>query len=204
MKTYGPYVAKDGRYRCMIVHEDGRRQIVSYPRLVMEAHLGVSLSPEVDVHHKDGNVANNDVSNLEVIDHKVHCREHSLKYKEAVNVLCLYCSEVFSLTPKRQSQRARDTNRPFPKAGPFCSRTCSGKYGTDVQRSRKAGMPSLNTSKFGEPLPMATPSQASDNEEGVETRHSSSRTDEGIVQTTNNTECCVGGESRSGKKIRRE
>lgn len=43
----------------------------------------------------------------------------------------------------------------------------------------------MNVSKFGESLPMVTPSQALIRE-GVETRHSPSRTDEGIVQTTNN------------------
>lgn len=43
----------------------------------------------------------------------------------------------------------------------------------------------LNVSKFGETFDMATPSQAPQGE-GVETRHSPSRTDEGIVQTTNN------------------
>lgn len=44
---------------------------------------------------------------------------------------------------------------------------------------------SLNVSKFGESLPMVTPSQAFLIKEGVETRHSLSRTDKGIVQTTN-------------------
>lgn len=55
----------------------------------------------------------------------------------------------------------------------------------------------LNVSKFGETFDMATPSQAPQGE-GVETRHSPSRTDEGIVQTTNN---IVGSENYSGKKI---
>ena len=54
----------------------------------------------------------------------------------------------------------------------------------------------MNLLKFGETFNMATPSQAT-KVEGVETRREPSRTDEGIVQTTN----CKSGENRSGKKI---
>ena len=65
-----------------------------------------------------------------------------------------------------------------------------------VDKSNLAGMLRLNSRKFGETLPMATPSQAVKTE-GVETRHDSSRTEEGIVQTTNRN----GSENYSSKKI---
>ena len=57
----------------------------------------------------------------------------------------------------------------------------------------------MNAVKFGERCKMPTPSQACSPvhgvQEGVETRRLPSRTDEGIVQTTNPR----GGESRSGR-----
>lgn len=56
----------------------------------------------------------------------------------------------------------------------------------------------MNVRKFGETLPMVTPSQA-EQSEGVESRHGLSSTDKGVLQTTNSN----GDENRSGKKISR-
>lgn len=134
MKVYGPYTNKDGRARCILVHEDGRKQTVSYPRMLMEAHLGRSLLPEEDVHHLDEDVSNNDIGNLEVRVHSEHCREHSIKYMGPAEVTCTYCGVEFTLTPLQQRSRFGNRSR---KLGPFCSRKCSGKYGTDVQRAAK-------------------------------------------------------------------
>lgn len=136
MNVYGPYQDKiDNRMRCIIVHDNGRKQTVSYPRLVMESYLGVTLDPSEDIHHIDGDVTNNNIENLEVVYHKDHCKEHSLKYKEPIVVNCFYCGTEFELNTKRQSQRVRDSKR--GKQGPFCSRRCSGKYGADIQRATK-------------------------------------------------------------------
>ena len=41
-------------------------------RLVMSEHLGRPLEKEEEVHHKDGNTFNNDISNLELLDHSSH------------------------------------------------------------------------------------------------------------------------------------
>lgn len=133
MKTYGPYVAKDGRYRCVLVHENGRKQTISYPRLLMETHLGRSLLSDEDVHHIDENIANNNIDNLKVILHSEHCRNHSLKYIDDILIECVYCRKIFTLTPHQQRKRQQNKN----KSGPFCSRRCSGKYGSDVQRATK-------------------------------------------------------------------
>lgn len=53
----------------------------------------------------------------------------------------------------------------------------------------------MNVRKFGELFNLITPSQAL-LKEGVETRHELSRTDKGIVQTTNSN----GSENYSGKQ----
>ncbi len=139
MRVLGPYQdRKDKRLRVVLIHDNGRTQTLSYPRFVMESYLGVTLDPNEDVHHIDGNVENNDISNLEVVWHKDHCKEHSLKYKEPILVNCFYCGSEFELSTARQSQRNRDIKR--GKQGPFCSRRCSGKYGADVQKSNKVGI----------------------------------------------------------------
>lgn len=46
-------------------------------RLVMETHLGRYLTEEEVVHHKDGDKANNDISNLELMNKREHAKMHA-------------------------------------------------------------------------------------------------------------------------------
>lgn len=46
---------------------------------VMELHLGRYLREDEEVHHKDGNPANNKISNLKLTKKGIHQREHALK-----------------------------------------------------------------------------------------------------------------------------
>ena len=55
------------------IDEHTRIQVKKH-RFVMEGILGRPLKPSEDVHHKDGNKANNNPSNLELIDHKTHSK----------------------------------------------------------------------------------------------------------------------------------
>ena len=45
-------------------------------RLVMEQHLGRSLLPGEEVHHKDGNKLNNSIENLEILSMIEHKKKH--------------------------------------------------------------------------------------------------------------------------------
>jgi hypothetical protein len=134
-----PRLGKDGRLRVFLRNRvTGESKGMSYPRLVMEMHLGHSILPENDVHHIDGNPLNNEISNLEIVNHRIHCAEHSRKYHEAMEVTCYWCGNDFELTPKQQSAKHRERNRrPGSRDKYFCSRSCSGKYGTEIQRQMK-------------------------------------------------------------------
>ena len=64
----------------------GGRRKVRLHRLVMEYYIGRKLLPTEDVHHKDGDKTNNDISNLELIEHGKHTlitnsREYKNGYK---------------------------------------------------------------------------------------------------------------------------
>ena len=48
-------------------------------RAVAMATLGIVLSADMVVHHKDGNKLNNDPSNLVVMSHSEHSRLHSVE-----------------------------------------------------------------------------------------------------------------------------
>ena len=45
-------------------------------RIVMERHLGRRLYPQELIHHKDGDVTNNDIENLELTNNSLHRKEH--------------------------------------------------------------------------------------------------------------------------------
>lgn len=60
-----PYATKEGYYQ--------------YHRLVIEKKLGRILRPDEVIHHIDGNIDNNDESNLMILDAGTHTRLHHKK-----------------------------------------------------------------------------------------------------------------------------
>lgn len=70
-------LCKDGRIRCVLVYKNGVKKTISFPKLLMEKHLGRKLLPNEQVHHIDENPLNNDISNLAVICRGEHQRQHS-------------------------------------------------------------------------------------------------------------------------------
>jgi hypothetical protein len=67
MKIYGPYTRRDGRMVC-ICYENGKRQTISYPRLVVELSLGRKL--------KDSGT-------------------HGIKYPAVIYCRCVWCKKIF-------------------------------------------------------------------------------------------------------------
>ena len=116
------------------LYNDNKWKYVSYPRLVVEEHLGRKLLPEEDVHHKDGDFNNNDISNLEIILHGVHQRSHSLKYIDK-SAVCAVCGNLFIWSGKRQ-QRYYSDLRVGRNRIITCSKSCSSLYGRIKQLGR--------------------------------------------------------------------
>jgi hypothetical protein len=129
-KVYGPYKRKeDGREHVILVKYVDREKkslTVSFPKYKMELHLGRYLSDDETIDHDDGDFTNNDISNLKIMSRVGNASKGAIKV-EVQDSLCKWCSAVFK--PSRQQRYARVENR----AGPFCSKSCSGKYGASVQ-----------------------------------------------------------------------
>lgn len=51
---------------------------VSVHRIIGKYMVGYDFTPNIHVHHIDGNKLNNDVSNLQVIRNELHTKEHCL------------------------------------------------------------------------------------------------------------------------------
>ena len=63
VKVYGPYKAKDSRLRVVLAFKDGSKKTVSYPKYIMEIHLGRYLTIDETVDHIDCDPLNNDLTN---------------------------------------------------------------------------------------------------------------------------------------------
>lgn len=131
-KVYGPYLRKDGRKYFVIrkLHDgviskkvSGKSIMIS--RAIMEVRLERILSTEEEVDHIDGDLTNDDPSNLQLLlmyDHRIKSGvESSLRSNMREAVLCPYCSSEF-LVRRSSLRKALDKGK-----HPCCSRKCASK-----------------------------------------------------------------------------
>lgn len=126
---YGPYPSGEGHLFWVDVYADGARKSVWVHREVMEEHLGRQLSPTEIVHHKDENKTNNAVDNLEITTQVAHGAHHAVRAPAIL--VCIRCSIEF----QRRANYERH-NRKQGKVGPFCGRSCAGKWSREQQLLR--------------------------------------------------------------------
>ena len=105
---YHLYINKDGRTRA---YSPISKKVVSYPRLIMERYLGRPLEDIEQVHHIDGDISNNDISNLELLPFKVHNEIHSVSKYQDKYVKCPMCGVTFLWTAKSQRYFNSNKNR---------------------------------------------------------------------------------------------
>lgn len=128
-KMYGPYINnKNRKFVILIKSGSNDRVTISYPKLIMECYLGKRLSENETVDHIDRNYLNDSISNLQVLTREEHCRIDA-KRVVTKDAECLMCGKIFSLSPAQRNKRSSS------RAGPFCSRQCTGKYGKMVQQT---------------------------------------------------------------------
>lgn len=132
MANIAVYTCKDGRTR---VYDKDARRVMSYPKYLMEQKIGRPLSPLEEVHHIDRNPLNNDMSNLELRMKGEHQSEHSTKYFDK-NVKCAWCGKEFVWTAKQQRQHRGNCG---DSSEAFCSKSCCGSYGRELQLQRRRG-----------------------------------------------------------------
>lgn len=129
-KIYGPYLWKDGRLRCVLKNlVGGKNKFISYPKLLFELHTNRYLEKDEQIDHIDGNPLNNDISNLQVIKFKEH-QKNDVERNKNILVTCKYCGKNFLIEGTKIRYRNRSDKN---QSGYFCSRSCSGKYGKEIQ-----------------------------------------------------------------------
>jgi len=138
----GPYTRKtDNRTFITLRKPDGKHTTVSYPKFLMEQQLGRYLTNDETVDHIDGNVQNNDLHNLRVLSHKEHAANDTWRNR-AMKFSCPICFGEFVLAHTRLSRALSERKR--NKAGPFCSKHCSGVYGAELQNRKREKLKIVN------------------------------------------------------------
>jgi hypothetical protein len=121
---------KTGRTFISVYLQDGRRTTISYPRYLLERVLGRSLSSKEDVHHKNFDVTDNQIGNLEIVDHAAHGRIHH----PGEVVKCAWCGKEYYLSAKKLNRRKKRNGEKY-----CCSKSCVGKYANYVKHQRDQG-----------------------------------------------------------------
>ena len=119
MKTYGPYLRKDGRFH--VIHsKDGKKTTESYPRYLWKLAYG-DIPKGYDVDHIDDDHTNNSLDNFQLLLKADNARK-SNKPAAIVELVCVCCGIKFS-----RFKRVEIDSRKQGKHGPFCSKSCVGK-----------------------------------------------------------------------------
>jgi HNH endonuclease len=128
-QIFGPYDSgKSGRPFMIVIDEQGNRRTVSKARWTMEQHLGRPLNPETEtVQHRDGNKANDDISNLELLPRSEHSAKDTRRVK-LEKFICGECGKEFERSPRLVRDKSKKG-----KSGPWCSRECAGRNSRKVQ-----------------------------------------------------------------------
>lgn len=101
------------------------------PTYLIEQNLGRELINDESVDHIDRNKLNDSLDNLRVISLKQNILD-DIKRVKPIQIICIRCGTA-------SFKKARDIkhNAKLGKAGPFCSRSCCGKYGAEIQNGRE-------------------------------------------------------------------
>lgn len=131
------YHCKDGRKRIDLIAPNWRKT-VQYAKLVLEVKLGRKLINDETVDHLNGDKTDDSPENLRIMSLSENARDSALKLQPQ-NFVCPWCNSNFVLEGKKLKYAAN--NRDKGKSGPFCGRSCAGKYSTSVQYNNAEILP---------------------------------------------------------------
>ena len=129
MRIYGPYRhPRTKRQIVIIIHNNGKRETISYPKFLMELYLGRKMDKDKEtVDHIDTDIDNNKLDNFRVLPRAFHSAEDTRRVKPT-KLKCSWCKKSFERLPRIVRDKIRQGKR-----GQFCSRVCAGKYGRALQ-----------------------------------------------------------------------
>ena len=96
MRIYGPYRhPRTKRQIVIVIHNNGKRETISYPKFLMELYLGRKLHKDKEtVDHIDTDIDNNTLENFRLLPRAEHSAEDTRRV-DPVKLECSWCSKEF-------------------------------------------------------------------------------------------------------------
>ena len=136
-KVFGPYEIGDvGRKIIIVIDSDGKRSTVSYPKWIMEQHLGRKLDSNLEtIDHINTDKNDNRIENLRIMPRDQHSAEDAIRVRP-ITITCVQCGKVFERSPRLVKNKSN-----HGKVSSFCSKECAGRYGRQVQLGKIDKLP---------------------------------------------------------------
>lgn len=141
VKLRGPYLWKKNNRQVYDVHDGKKWKTCLTARLLLEIKLGRKLTRDETVDHIDDNPLNDSIDNLQVLSRsenaaKWHAKRPSKQY------FYFTCPECNKSSARLLTYVKRDLKK--GQRGPFCSRSCAGKYSSRQAKTVRGGAPNPN------------------------------------------------------------
>lgn len=143
-KVTGPYLRNDGRKHIVLNNsklstgDPNKLRTLSYPKAIIEVKENRLLLDNETVDHKDEDFTNDNIDNLQVLTRFANTiKSFTLnpnRGEEFSKHICPECNTEF-LALARQ---VRGNNIVKENEGPFCGRSCAGKWSRNKQLGRLA------------------------------------------------------------------
>lgn len=140
-RVTGPYQRKDGRKHICLNNSSKSKgdplktRTLSYPKALMEVKENRRLNENETVDHKDEDYTNDNLDNLQILSRTENAIKTFKSNPERAQKwfigICPTCNNEFT----KQENYVKH-NRKQGKVGPFCSRSCAGKYSKEVQMNK--------------------------------------------------------------------
>lgn len=116
------YIDSKGRFRVWCpdhprAYNEGYilRAIVAY-----EAYYGVKVTPDMDIHHKNGNKLDDSKNNLEMMSHGEHTMLHNINPNLYIKRICENCKKEFEI----EWYKLHDLSGGAKRRGVYCCQKC--------------------------------------------------------------------------------
>lgn len=127
----GPYINNENRRIVFVGPNNKEKKCISYARYLMSEYLGRELTDDEVVDHKDENKLNDCLENYQIITTSENNTKYGASIKGWYYFLCPICGNGV-----KKSLASVQHNKKQNKAGPFCSKSCAGKYSREIQLGR--------------------------------------------------------------------
>ena len=121
---YGYVTINRDNRRTLLLVGDRRRSSTQYARYLLSVKLGRFLTKNETVDHIDGDKANDNIDNLQILSRSENTRKS--QKKPDFKLVCPICKKVFVV--ERYKVSGRKKKEKIKRGEMCCSRVCGGKF----------------------------------------------------------------------------